>query len=66
MDAVQWFDVTITEKLELTVQVEAHSQQEAEQIVSDDWRKQEYILGPEHFSGVEFKTDPVTERKKLP
>ena len=62
----QWFDVTITETLTLTVRVEAHSQQEAEQIVSDDWKKQEYVLGPECFAGVEFDVAPVIEQAELP
>lgn len=57
----QWFDVTITEMLELTVRVEAHSTQEAEQIVSDDWKKQEYILGPECFAGVKFEGKPIRD-----
>lgn len=35
-EVLQWFDVTITETSELTVRVEAHSQQEAEQIVAND------------------------------
>lgn len=52
----QWFDVTITERLELVVRVEARSPAEAEQIVIDDWKQQEYVLGPENFAGVEFKS----------
>jgi len=55
----RWFDVTVTERLELTVRVEAHSRQEAEQIVSTDWKRQEYVLGPECFAGVEFETKPA-------
>ena len=55
-NSMQWFDVTITETLRLTVRVEANSKQEAERIVSDDWKKQEYVLGAEHFAGVEFET----------
>lgn len=55
----RWFDVTITETLELTVRVEARSPQEAEQIVSEDWKKQEYVLGPECFASAEFKAMPT-------
>lgn len=36
------YDVTITETLKMTVTVEAESQLEAEQMVSDNWRNQEY------------------------
>jgi len=57
----RWFDVTVTERLELTVRVEAHSRQEAEQIVSTDWKRQEYVLGPECFAGVEFEAMPTQE-----
>lgn len=57
----QWFDVTITETLELTVRVEAGSPQEAGQIVSADWGRQEFTLGPECFAGVEFDVVPATE-----
>lgn len=65
IDSPQWFDVTITETLQLTVRVEARSQQEAEQIVSNDWKKQEYVLGPECFAGVEFQATPVVESGEL-
>lgn len=61
MGPPQWFDVTITERLELVVRVEARSPAEAEQIVIDDWKKQEYVLGAEHFAGVEFKAVPVMD-----
>lgn len=59
--AMQWFDVTITETLSLTIRVEARSQQEAEQTVYADWRKQEYILGPECFAGVKFESSSVDD-----
>ena len=61
MDLPRRFDVTITEALELTVRVEARSQKEAEQIVFDDWRKEEYTLGPECFAGVRFDVAPVVD-----
>ena len=49
------YDVTITETLKMTVTVEAESQMEAEQMVSDNWRNQEYILDADNFTGVDFK-----------
>lgn len=49
------YDVTITETLKTTVTVEAESQLEAEQMVSDNWRNQEYILDADNFTGVDFK-----------
>lgn len=55
----QWFDVTVTGMLQLVVRVKAHSRQKAEQIVFDDWKKQEFVLGPECFAGVEFQSEPT-------
>lgn len=49
------FDVTITETLKMTVTVEADSQLEAEQLVSDRWNNSEYILDAENFIGADFK-----------
>ena len=63
MGPSQWFDVTITETLQLTVRVEAHSPSEAEQIVTDDWKRSEYILGPENFAGVEFQATTTTDEQ---
>ena len=50
----QTFAVTITETLQLTVEVEAKDKQEAEQLVSDKWHNSEYILDADNFIGVEF------------
>lgn len=49
------YDVTITETLKMTVTVEAESQLEAEQLVSDNWRNQEYLLNADNFTGVDFQ-----------
>lgn len=48
------YEVTITETLQKNVTVEADSQAEAEQIVSDRWKNGENILDADSFSGVEF------------
>ena len=52
------FKVTITETLKLTVEVEATDQHDAEQMVSDNWRNSEYVLGADNFAGVEFDAVP--------
>lgn len=54
------FDVMITETLERKITVEAASKEEAERIVTDAWNHEDYVLGAEDFTGVEFKT--VEER----
>ena len=59
------YDVTITETLKMTVTVEAESQLEAEQMVSDNWRNQEYILDADNFTGVDFKTRRRTRSRDM-
>jgi len=49
------FKVTITETLKLTVEVEAMDKQQAEQVVSDNWRNSQYVLSADNFAGVEFE-----------
>lgn len=60
-DSTQKFSVTITETLKMTVEVEAEAQQQAEQIVSDNWKNSEYILDADNFVGVEFEAIPIKE-----
>ena len=55
------FDIKITETLEKVVTVQAESQQEAEQKVSDAWKESEHILGAEDFIDVEFTTQDERE-----
>ena len=59
------YDVTITETLKMTVNVEAESQMEAEQMVSDNWRNQEYILDADNFTGVDFKARRHTRSRDM-
>lgn len=49
------YEVTITETLEMTVEVEAKNRLEAEQIISDRWKNGDYILDAETFQGVAFR-----------
>ena len=53
------FRVTITETLKRTVEVDADSQHEAEQIVSDGWHNSKHILGSEDFVDLNFEADPM-------
>ena len=48
------YDITIRETLEKTVAVEADSREEARQIVSDNWKKGEYVLDADDFKDVDF------------
>ena len=56
--ALREYDVTIRETLAMTVTVQAKDRDEAEQIVSDNWRDSEYILDADNFTGVEFEAAP--------
>ena len=60
------FNVTITETLKKTVEVEAESLDEAEQIVNDSWYKGDYILDADNFDGVVFDaTEKQPEKIKV-
>ena len=49
------FEVTITETLKKKVEVEAETQEEAEQIVTDEWYKGDHILVADDFAEVIFE-----------
>ena len=53
-------EVTITERLKLTVTVEAENEQQAEQMVFDDWRNGRYVLGADDFAYVEMKANSLS------
>lgn len=48
------FDITITETLQMTLEVEAMDKMQAEQIAANAWRNCEYVLTADNFAGVEF------------
>mgnify|MGYP002677952337 CR=1 FL=1 len=57
------YKVTITEKLQMTVEVKAGSRAEAEQTIYGRWQNSEYILDAECFKGVDFKA-VLSERER--
>ena len=57
------YKVTITETLQMEIEVEAPSRQEAERLVEKRWNDSDYILDADHFKGVTFKAEqPQKER----
>ena len=50
------YQVKIAEVLKMTVNIEADSPEEAEEIAHQKWQNSEYILDADCFDGVEFKT----------
>lgn len=57
------FEVTITETLTKKVSVEAQSQEEAEQIVTDDWYRGEHILDADNFTEINFEAKECIPEK---
>ena len=47
------YEVTITETLQKTVEIEAASREQAEELV-EKWNASEYVLDAEAFVGVDF------------
>ena len=48
------YEVTITETLQKTVEVEAASREQAQELVEQKWNDSEYILDADSFVGVDF------------
>ncbi len=59
------YKVTITETLQMNVFVEAESQQEAEEMVSDRWRNAEYILDADHFVEADFEAEDAQPKVEM-
>lgn len=57
------YNVTITETLKRTVEIEAESQEEAEQKIADDWYKGEHILDADNFTEVNFEAEEKAPEK---
>ncbi len=51
------FNVAITETLKMNVTVEAETEEDAIQMVNDEWYKGTYILDADNFVGVNFEAD---------
>ena len=66
LEPTQWYDVTVTETLEQIVRVEAHSPEEAEQLVAKDWTKKEFVLDEDNFICAEFEAAPVEAGQNEP
>lgn len=55
------YDVTITEILQKSVEIEAENYEEAERIVQERWENSQYVLGTDDFKTVDYN---AIERKK--
>ena len=57
------YEVTITETLQTTVEVEAASRAQAQELVERKWNDSEYILDAEAFVGVDFSAQEKERRR---
>jgi hypothetical protein len=48
------YKVEITETLQATVEIEANSPEEAEEIVETQWKDGAFVLGADNFTDVQF------------
>lgn len=58
------FDVRIEERLVRHIRKEAHSAEEAEQAVSDEWHDGKHILTADDFQEVSFAALPIDSIRK--
>ena len=57
------YQVTITETLEMEVEIEASSRYEAQYLAEKNWKNSDYILDSDHFKGVKFRADPPQKER---
>lgn len=57
------YEVTITETLQMTVEVEAATREQAQELVERKWNDSEYILDAEAFKGVDFSAQAKERRR---
>ena len=51
------YKVTITERLQLSVEVEAPSRLEAEKLAEKNWKNCDYVLSSDNFKDVMFRAN---------
>lgn len=57
------YKITITETLSREVEVNADSEQEAIQKVSDDYRAEKYVLSSEDYMDTDFSAEEIARTK---
>ena len=57
------YEVAITETLQMTVEVEATTREQAQELVERKWNDSEYILDAETFKGVDFSAREKERRR---
>lgn len=57
------YKVTITETLQMEVEVNARSVEEACEKIERNWNNSDYILDADHFKGVDFSAEPIQKER---
>jgi len=57
------YKVTITETLQMEVEVKAPSREEACDKIERKWKNSEYILDAENFMGVDFTAERIKRER---
>ena len=52
------YKATITETLQMTVEVEAPGRREAERLAENRWANGDHVLDADRFTGATFKAEP--------
>ena len=58
------YDVKIKEILEMTVTVEAENAVQARELVERGYKRCDYVLNADHFTGVVFTVPPQNSRER--
>ncbi len=59
------YKVTITETLQMEVEIEAGSRQEAEYLAERNWKNEAYVLDANHFVGATFRAERPPRNRGL-
>lgn len=59
----QNYKVTITEILQIEVEITANSKKNAEHLAEEYWKKGDYILDADNFKGVHFKGNLIKRER---
>lgn len=57
------YPITITEKLQMDVVIEAENEVQAREIAERNWKNGDYVLDADHFKGVTF-TSPMRQDRE--
>ena len=57
------YKVTITETLQMEVEISARSREEACEKIERKWKNTDYVLDADHFKGVDFKAEPIQRER---